>query len=152
VWENAGVSERRFRARVVRKGKGGLVVVPFDPDEAWGKRERHHITGSIGGFKIRGALKGRDLPLGPAWMRDNPVPDEVEVVLEPEGPQADALAEDIASALAAAPGAKEFFASMPTFYRKNFLRWIDSAKREETRAKRISEMISLLKKGERERG
>src|SRR5262249_46650139 len=30
-------------------------------------------------------------------------------------------------------------------YRKNFIRWIESAKREETRAGRIQEMIKLLK-------
>ena len=44
-----------------------------------------------------------------------------------------------------------FFESLPTFYRKNFMRWIDSAKRPETRAKHIAEVIETLKAHKRER-
>lgn len=145
------MNEQRFRARLERSGKGAVIPLPFDPDQVWGVRERHHITGSIGGCKIRGPLKGQELHLGPAWMRDNPIGTEVEVVLSPEGPQADSLAPDISSALSAEPDAKAFFTGLPSFYRKNFMRWIDSAKQDSTRAKRILEMVSLLKAGRRER-
>jgi uncharacterized protein YdeI (YjbR/CyaY-like superfamily) len=75
----------------------------------------------------------------------------VEVVLLPEGPQSGALAPDITTALQAEPAAGKFFDSLPTFYRKNYMRWIDSAKRAETRATRIREMVQLLKEGKRER-
>jgi uncharacterized protein YdeI (YjbR/CyaY-like superfamily) len=76
---------------------------------------------------------------------------EAEVVLSPEGPQAETLSPDIASALDAEAEAKAFFASLPTFYRKNYIRWIESAKRPETRAARIHEMVELLKAGKREK-
>ena len=49
------------------------------------------------------------------------------------------------------PAAGRFFESLPTIYRKNFMRWIDGAKRPETRAKRIAETVATLKSGKRER-
>ena len=56
------------------------------------------------------------------------------------------MASDITAALAGNEKAKAFFEGLPTFYRKNFIRWIESAKREETRKKQIDEMMKLLKK------
>jgi uncharacterized protein YdeI (YjbR/CyaY-like superfamily) len=61
------------------------------------------------------------------------------------------LAEDIAAALAAEPDARRFFESLATFYRKNFMRWIEGARRPETRAKRIAETVATLTSGKRER-
>jgi uncharacterized protein YdeI (YjbR/CyaY-like superfamily) len=61
------------------------------------------------------------------------------------------MAEDLQTAFAQAPSALSFFNSLPTFYQKNYMRWVNSAKRAETRAKRIDEMIELLKAGKREK-
>ena len=75
------------------------------------------------------------LPLGPAWRRDNPVAvgAEVEVVLGLEGHLSDNVAPDIATALAAEPEARKFFELVAPFYRNNFIRWIESARRPQTR-------------------
>jgi hypothetical protein len=142
-----------FRALLEQHGKGARVSIPFDPNEAWGHKERHHITGWIGGCKVRGELRCEggvwSLVLGPTWMRDNLQPGrEVEVVLAPEGP---ALAADVAAALTDSPSARSFFESLPTFYRNNFVRWIEEAKRPETRSKRIAEVVRLCINGRRER-
>jgi uncharacterized protein YdeI (YjbR/CyaY-like superfamily) len=106
---------------------------------------------------IRGAL-GLDgehyfISLGAAWRRDSglDVGSEVEVELFPEGPQSATVAPDIAEALRVEPQAKEFFEALPTFYRKNFIRSIESAKRPETRAARIQQMVELLKAGKRQK-
>ncbi len=145
--------QREFRALLEPNGKGARVSVPFDPNEAWSRKDRHHVTGSVGGYKVRGELRsdgaGWALALGPAWVRDNLKPGrEVEVVLGPEGPD---LAEDVVAALANSLAAREFFENLPTFYRNNFIRWIEQAKRPETRAKRIAEMVGLCAAGRRER-
>jgi hypothetical protein len=135
-------------------GKGARVEMPFDPDEAWGAKDRHHVAGKIGGCPFRGELKREagvwTLSLGPAWVRDNPhgPGDEVEIQLAPEGPS---IAADLAEALSASPAGKRFFESLPTFYRNNYVRWIESAKRPETRAKRIAEIVRLCAAGKRER-
>jgi uncharacterized protein YdeI (YjbR/CyaY-like superfamily) len=61
------------------------------------------------------------------------------------------MAADLAAAFDAEPAARRFFESLPTFYRKNFMRWIDQAKRPDTRARRIAETIATLNAGKRER-
>jgi uncharacterized protein YdeI (YjbR/CyaY-like superfamily) len=76
---------------------------------------------------------------------------QVEVVLAPEGPQAATVAPDVRVALDAAPAAKRFFDSLATFYRTRYLRWIESARRPETRQARIAELISLLTAGKKQR-
>ena len=127
--------------------------VPFDPDDAWGGTHRYYVKGTDGGHRIRGLLRREGdvyvLPLGPAWLRNNllPTSETIDVVLEPDGPQSEALADDITEALTASPEAEMFFQSVAPFYRKNFLRWIDQAKRPETRTARIAEMVKMLEAG-----
>src|SRR5690349_23255173 len=136
---------QRFKTTVAKAGSRTYIALPFNPNEVWGVKQRHHITGSINGYTVRGSL-GSDgtqyfLPLGAAWRRDNGLDAgaKVDVVLTPEGPQSEALAPDVAAALDAAPQAKAFFASLATFYRNTYIKWIESAKRPETRAARIAE-------------
>ena len=102
---------------------------------------------------IEKRVDGPVISLGPAWCRVA-LPDgaEVEVVLEPEGPQRADLAPDIAAALDAAPEAAAFFDSLAQFYRTAWLRWIDSTKRRpDQRPIRIAEMVSMLRQGHKER-
>jgi len=147
------VSTQRFQSTVVRKRTKAYVPIPFDPDDVWPGKDRHYVRGTVGGRSIRGLLRleGDDylLPLGPAWLRDNllPAAATIDVVLEPDGPQSEALAADITQALNASPEAETFFQSVAPFYRKNFLRWIDQARRPETRAARIAEMVTMLEAG-----
>ncbi|MCC6615235.1 MAG: DUF1905 domain-containing protein [Anaerolineae bacterium] len=151
------MGSQTFKTKVSISGSRVFIPIPFDPNEVWGAKQRHHITGSINGIAIRGALnsdgKGYFFPLGPAWRRGAGIgPDEqVIVAISPEGPQQDNMAQDITAALASEPQALAFFESLPTFYRKNYIRWIESAKRPETRAARIAETVSLLKAGKREK-
>jgi len=148
------VTKKRFESTVVRSKAKAYVPVPFDPNDVWGWRVRHYVKGTVGGCSIRGLLRVEGesyaLPLGAAWLRDNRIPASatIDVVLEPDGPQSEALAADITQALNASPDAEVFFQSVAPFYRKNFLRWIDQAKRPETRAARIAEMVTMLEAGQ----
>ena len=152
-------SERSFGTRLEGTEKGRVyVVVPFDPGTVWGSRPRYHITGTINGMKVRGALeqfsRGYFLPLGPAYRRAAALKagDPVSVVIMPEGPQRESLASDIAAALAADPEAMRFFDGLATFYRKNLLRWIEATKRRpDVRRERIAELVALMKAGKKER-
>ena len=147
------MTTKEFESSVVRARTKTYVPVPFDPNDVWGWKVRHYVKGTVGGWPIRGLLRvegdGYALPLGGAWLRDNRIPTSatIDVVLQPDGPQSDALAADITDALSASPEAETFFQSVAPFYRKNFLRWIDQAKRPETRAARIAEMVAMLEAG-----
>jgi hypothetical protein len=150
---------QRFTATVTVDRQGRThVPVPFDPDEVWGAKPRHHVTGSMAGCGLRGVIDkdedGRVLVLGAAWNRGGGPVDgaTVQVVLAPEGPQRSDLAPDVTEALDASPTAGAFFDSLAQFYRKAYLRWIDATKRRpEQRPARIAEMIRLLEEGKRQR-
>ena len=147
---NAPSRTQTFTTQLSVRGTSVAIVVPFAPNAVWGQKERHDVTGFVAGRNIRGPLQpdrdGLALVLGPAWIRDAQLDlsAPVEVSLTPEGPQLDNLHPDFRDALLANGEARAFFESLPTFYRKNYVRWVDDAKREETRTKRITEAISLL--------
>jgi hypothetical protein len=153
------MTARRFNATVSAGERGRVFVpVPFDPDQVWGTKPRHHVTGTVNGLSLRGVIElfgtDRGVVLGAAWRRDRGLApgDPVEVILSPEGPQREDLAEDIITALNANPAAAAFFDSLAQFYRRAYLRWIDGTKRRpDLRAARITEMINLLAAGIKER-
>jgi len=151
------MSTQTFETTVAASAGKVFITLPFDPNEAWGMKERHHINGTINECPVRGPLvqdgERYIFILGPSWRRDNKIApgQKVSVALAPEGPLQSNVAPDIAAAFSDAPDALAFFEALPTFYRKNFMRWIDSAKRPDTRAAHIAEMIVLLKDGKRER-
>ena len=147
--------ERRFEAVVAEGPRGSVqVALPFDPDAVWGKKPRHHVQGTMNGKKYRADAAGGTLTLGPMWRRDCGVEPglAVSVVVWPEGPQRAALDADIAAALEAEPQAAAFFDGLAQFYRKAYLKWIDGTKtRPDERARRIAEMVRLLKAGRKQR-
>lgn len=55
----------------------------------------------------------------------------------------------IESALKAQPAAAKYFESLAPSHRRNYLMWIDSAKREETKARRLEEAIRMLAAGKK---
>ncbi len=150
---------QRYRATVIEVGRGRVIVpVPFDPDQAFGSKVRHHVAGTVNGMGVRAVIEaiegGYAFVLGSAWRRDCGVRpgDAVEVSLAPEGPQRDDLPADLAAALANNPAAAEFFDSLAQFYRKGYLRWIEATRRSpQRRAERITQTIQLLADGYKSR-
>jgi hypothetical protein len=151
------LSTQRFKTIISKSGTRTFIPLPFNPNDIWGVKARHHIRGSVNGHTVRGSL-GSDgtqyfLPLGAAWRRDCGLVagSKVDVALSPEGPQSESLSPDVAAALDAEPQAKAFFESLATFYRNTYIKWIESAKRPETRTARIKEMLELLKTGKKQK-
>lgn len=151
------MASQRFEATIEARPRGGVAIrMPFDPADVWGEKDRHYVTGSIDGCALRGRLKPVDdahvLQLGPSWNCARfSAGDRVSVVLEPEGPQLANMPSDFVSALESEPEARRWFEALATHYRKNFVRWIEGAKRSETRTRRIDEAVAALKAGRRER-
>ena len=152
------VATIRFPATLQSRPNGGVAIrMPFDPSVEWGDKKRHFVTGTIEGRGVRGTLTAVDgehfLLLGPAWCRDPRVGPGAHVIvaLMPEGPQFASLASDLREALGAEVDARGLFESLATFYRNGYVRWIDGAKRPETRAKRIEETVAALKAGKKQR-
>lgn len=57
------------------------------------------------------------------------------------------LPEDLAQALAAAPAAGAKFETLSRSCRREYLQWIDEAKKPETRARRIQQTLEKLCSG-----
>ena len=151
------MTTQSFKSIVGKSGSRVFIPIPFNPNDVWGVKQRHHITGTVNGHGVRGSL-GSDgtqyfLLLGAAWRRDCGIDagTKVDVILSPEGPQSESLSADIINALDAEPQAKAFFESLATFYRNTYIKWIESAKRSETRTARIQELIKLLKAGKKQK-
>ena len=122
------MTTQTFQSVVRKSGSRVFIAIPFNPNDLWGIKQRHHISGTVSGHGVRGSL-GSDgtqyfLPLGAAWRRDCgiDVGDTVDVVISPEGPQSGGLSPDVVAALEAAPKAKAFFESLATFYRNTYIK------------------------------
>lgn len=154
-WEDHDVRAQRFTVTVADGGRGRVLIpVPFDPDEMWGTKPRHHVGGTVNGIRIRGVVERnggvQGFLLGRAWLRADrlAVGDAAQVDIAPEGPQRGDLAADVAAALDANPQAGELFDALAQFYRRGYLRWIDSTMRSpDKRAQRIAKMVELLNAG-----
>jgi bacteriocin resistance YdeI/OmpD-like protein/uncharacterized protein DUF1905 len=151
------IRTQRFKTIVAKSGTRTFIALPFNPNEVRGVKRRHHITGTVNGYDVRGSPGSAErqyfLPLGAAWRRGCEIETgaKVEVVPSPEGPQSESLSPEIAAALDTEPQAKVFFESLATFHRNTYIKWIESAKRPETRRARINEMNELLRAGKKQK-
>jgi len=149
----------RFRAQITADSRGHAVItIPFDPDEAWGAKAVHHVSGTVNGCRVRVTIAPGDsgwaFTLNPARMRHTGIAAGSDAIVElaPEGPQRAELADDISAALAANPAAGAFFDTLAQFYRRAYLRYIDATtRRPDLRASRIAEVVGLLAAGIKER-
>lgn len=159
TWDRDVMSVLQYRATLLEAGRGRVVVpLPFEPDQVFGPKARHHVAGTVNGMPVRAVIEpiesGYGFVLGPAWRRDCHLGpgDLVEVSLAPEGPQRGDLPTDFAAALDADPRAAEFFDSLAQFYRRGYLRWIEATRRSpQRRAERIAETVRLLSEGKKAR-
>ena len=48
--------EQIFQAAIQTHGNRVRVIIPFDPNQCWGDKERHDVHGTINAIPIRGPL------------------------------------------------------------------------------------------------
>jgi len=147
----------RFTASLVKQGARCWIVLPDEAAQLWGERAHHYLAGEIAGRPFRGRTEQHNhqmiLPVGAAWLRDSGIQPAQEVACELclESPLLEELSDEIREAIQADPQAQAFFEGLAPFYRKNYLRWIESARTPVTRARRIAEMVTCLREGRMQR-
>ncbi len=150
---------QKFRAPIEDAGNGGAFVsIPFDVEQVYGKK-RVKIKALIEGVAYQGSLVrmgGCTHILGiRKEIREQigkTLGDEIEIVLEEDTePRVIHLPEDMQQALEKDPAARAFFEQLSYTHQKEYVQWVEEAKREQTRHARIEQAVLLLKQGKKER-
>jgi len=149
----------RFRATVELGGKTATgIEVPEDVVAALGSGHRPPVTVSLGGHTYRttvARMGGRFLvPLSAENRTAAGVAagDQVDVDIEADtGPREVTVPGDLTAALAKNGAARATFDALSYTHRKEWVRWIEEAKRAETRASRLAKTVESLHAGKRTR-
>jgi uncharacterized protein YdeI (YjbR/CyaY-like superfamily) len=107
---------------------------PRKPDSRWSTANRKRYE------RLRAS--GRLMPPGLKLAPTNRIGDAPR-------PSLARLPKYIEQALKRHPAARNYFESLAPSYRRMYIAWIDSAKKEETKMRRLEEAISLLTAGKK---
>jgi len=137
-------------------GDGGVfVVVPFSVAEVYGTRGRVPVRAALDGFPYTGSLT----PLGDGHHAllvlkqirraiDKTIGDTVRVALSRDSSERKVTPpDDLAAALQEQPAAAAYFAKLAFSHQREYVRWLEGAKKPETRARRLAETVERLARG-----
>lgn len=151
--------KQTFTATIQNAGGGGAFVeVPFDVEEAFGSK-RPKVKAIIEGVPYRGILTrmGGDHHLliilkGIREQIDKTFGDEVKITVEPDTePRLIEIPKDLMKELKKDKEAKAFFDKLSYTHQREYVTWLNEAKREETRQNRVAKTIEMLKQGQKAR-
>ena len=154
---------RDFKATLERMGPEGAwtcIRVPFDVEEAFGSKARVSVAGTINGFAFRSSVfpsgEGTHFMMVNKAMRQGAgvePGDQANVVLKLDtAPRTLTIPQDLQEALAGSRQAQDRFEGMAYSHKKEYVDWIEEAKRPETRARRIQRALAMLTEGKRLKG
>jgi hypothetical protein len=150
--------KQKFRAVIENAGNGGaFVTIPFDVEKVFEKK-RVKVKATIAGEPYRGSLVRMGGDCHVLGVRKEirekigkSFGDEIEVVVEEDTePREITVPPDMKQALKSNPEAQAFFEQLSYTHQKEYVRWIEEAKRDRTRQDRIGQAIKLLKQGKKE--
>lgn len=142
-----------FKATILDAGGGGAFVeVPFDVEAAFGAK-RPKVKAMIEGVPYRGILSRMGGPnhilvilkdirakIGKSFG------DEVKITVELDTePRVVEVPKDLIKELKKHKEAKAFFDKLSYTHQREYVMWINEAKKEETRARRIAQTVEHLK-------
>lgn len=151
--------KQTFTATIKNAGGGGAFVeVPFDVEAAFSSK-RPKVKAMIEGVPYRGILtrmgsehhlliilKGIREQIGKTFG------DQVSITVEPDTePRVIELPAELKKAFKTEKEAKAFFDKLSYTHQREYVMWINEAKREETRQNRVAKAIEMLKKGQKAR-
>ena len=145
------MGRERFDGTLEKHGSGTIVRLPFDPKQAFGSG-RPPVRVTVNGHTFRTTLftmggqplLGLNRDVREAAGID--VGESVVFEIEPDDePREVAVPTDLAEAFSGAPDARAVYDDLSYTHRKEYVRWIEEAKRPETRTRRIGRAIEMLR-------
>jgi hypothetical protein len=145
----------QLTATLVPRGPAAAVVLGDEQVAAVGEgAKRFPVVATVNGYTWRTTVTrmGGEFPLGlKRAVREEAgveAGDTVEVRLELDtAPREVEVPEALASALAEDPEARAAFDQLAYTHRKEYARWIEEAKRDETRRRRVAKALEMLRQG-----
>jgi hypothetical protein len=150
----------RFRAKLLRPAEGGdwlFLVLPMEASAGLPSRGMVAVEGTLNGVPFQATLEPdgrkshwlkveRTLAEAADAAAGNEAVLEIAPVAEEPEP---AVPEDLRNALAAAPAARAVWTDITPAARRDWIQWVVSPKKPETRARRIENGCSMLAGGKR---
>lgn len=121
--------------------RGKLYFAPRKPRSGWAASNKARVARLI--------AEGRMAPAGLAAIERAKANGSWEILDSVERLE---VPEDLAAAPAASPSAAANFAAFPPSARKQILQWVAFARRPQTRAARIAEVVAAAERDQRARG
>ena len=149
------VTKIEFRTKLVR-GEGWVCLnFPPSADKKLTVKGRVPVTGTINGFPIRTSaffmggkthmiLVNKEMQTGARVGAGDTVAVSIEVDTRP---RTISVPPDLRKAIAKSAAAKAAFDKLSYTHRKEYVRWIEEAKKGETRSRRIGKAVAMLSKG-----
>lgn len=146
-----------FRPAAAKAGAWTFLALPKDASAQLPSRGRTTVEGTLNGFPFRATLE----PDGQKshWLKVNrklreaagaEAGDLVTLEIAPLGEEPEPrVPADLRKALAAAPQARALWSDITPIARKDWIHWIVSARRPETRARRVAKACAMLAGGKR---
>lgn len=134
-------------------GGGGVFVnIPFDVNEVYGTRGRVKVKATIDGIHYRGSIMNMGTGCHILGILKEirkkigkEIGDYVSIVLEEDTePRVVEIPDYFSDALNSFPDAKIIFENYSYSHKKEYIDWISSAKKPETRLSRIKKAIDKL--------
>ncbi|MCI0750595.1 MAG: YdeI/OmpD-associated family protein [Flammeovirgaceae bacterium] len=153
-------NKKKFTA-VLEKPDDGMdtafISIPFDVEKVYGSKAHIKVKATFDGHPYRGILANMGTGCHVIIVRkdirqaiNKGVGDKIQVEIEPDMEERIVnLPDDLKGALARSAKAEKFFQSLSYTNRKEYAVWITSAKKEETREKRLTETIKKLLAGKK---
>jgi uncharacterized protein DUF1905/bacteriocin resistance YdeI/OmpD-like protein len=147
------VKQHRFESRIVEgRGGGAFVSVPFSVFEIFGTRGQLRVKGTIDGHPFKSSIAPMGggthlLGLHKATREaiGKSIGDLVRVEVEADTEERTVVVpDDFQKALSKNPRAREVFERFAYTHRKEYVQWIEAAKKPETRQRRIGEAIDRI--------
>ena len=156
------MSAQRFRTKLLTQGPGGAwtyIELPFDAAAAFGSRARVSVKGTLNGFPFRSSIfpdgqGGHTMMINKAMQAGaKAAPGEtVAVEMEPDARAATrrvTVPADLRAALARNKPARQTFDRFTPAARREYIAWLDDAKKADTRARRLQQALERLAQGKR---
>ena len=141
----------QFEATIVRDGESVFIPVPAEVVAALGRGKRPPVVVTLNGHTHRSTLAvygGRSYLGLRREIREAAgvsTGQAVTVTLAPDDqPRTVEVPDDLAAELERDPGAQAAFARLSYTHQKEFVAWIQEAKRPETRRRRVAEVVERL--------